>query len=58
VLVILLASAIGVVCIAEWLPGFVAKTRWHLTTSIRSDGVRHEKNDHWGRRYHADDRER
>jgi len=29
VLVILVASAIGVVCIAGWLPGHIAKTRGH-----------------------------
>jgi len=29
VLAILLASAIGVVCIAGWLPGHIAKTRNH-----------------------------
>jgi len=29
VLVILLASAIGVVCIAGWLPGHIAKSRNH-----------------------------
>jgi prepilin signal peptidase PulO-like enzyme (type II secretory pathway) len=29
VLVILLASAIGVVCIAGWLPGHIAKSRGH-----------------------------
>ncbi|MET3906898.1 uncharacterized BrkB/YihY/UPF0761 family membrane protein [Bradyrhizobium sp. S3.3.6] len=29
VLVILLVSAIGVVCIAGWLPGHIAKSRGH-----------------------------
>jgi hypothetical protein len=29
VLVILLASAIGVICIAGWLPGHIAKSRNH-----------------------------
>ena len=29
VLVILVASAIGVFCIAGWLPGHIAKTRGH-----------------------------
>ncbi|MGY4624692.1 DUF3302 domain-containing protein [Bradyrhizobium sp. USDA 4486] len=29
VLVILLASAISVVCIAGWLPGYIAKSRNH-----------------------------
>ena len=29
VLIILVVSAIGVVCIAGWLPGHIAKTRGH-----------------------------